>query len=118
MRTIRVHIVLASAAALAACGSSDDTGSSGARKLDEYSARAVAAELVKPRLRDPNSAVFSNITFKQETPTRSMIICGHVNSKNGFGGMTGPQRFVLGGTVAIEEEIGAANMNTVWREYC
>ncbi len=117
-------IVIASALMLAACGSSDDTGTpvgdsgSGARQLTAYSAQAVAEELIKPRLKDPSSAEFSNITFKQETATRSMIICGNVNSKNGFGGMTGPQRFVTGGTVAIEEEIGAANMDTLWKEYC
>lgn len=112
-----VAIVTASAA-LAACGSADNTGSSGARQLTAYSAKAVAEELIKPRLKDPSSAEFSNITFKQETASRSMIICGYVNSKNGFGGMTGPQRFVTGGTVAIEEEIGAANMNALWKEYC
>ena len=110
-------LAIASAFALMSCGSSADNDS-GLPRLDAFSAQAVAGELIKPRLKDPSSAEFSNITFKQSTAERSMIICGYVNSKNAFGGMTGPQRFVTGGTVAIEDEIGAANMDTLWNLYC
>lgn len=110
-------------ALLSACGSSESGtttgGESGAsRQITAIEAEMVAKELIKPRLRDPSSATFSNITFQQATSSRGIIICGHVNSKNGFGGMTGPQRFVTGGTVVVEEEVGQANMDIMWAEFC
>ncbi len=39
---------------------------------------------VAVKLRDPNSAVFSNVRFV--TPK---LVCGSVNAKNGYGGYTG-----------------------------
>ena len=78
----------------------------------------VAEALIKPKLRDPDSAVFSGIIFHEETADSGPIVCGYVNSRNAFGGMTGPQRFITGGTVIIEEEIGAANMDIAWRRFC
>lgn len=52
----------------------------------EAATRKVRAErLVKNRLRDPDSATFKHYTNG----------CGSVNAKNGFGGMTGEQNFVI-----------------------
>jgi hypothetical protein len=49
-------------------------------------------DAVRSKLRDPDSAKFRNLTFHrfQGAP----IVCGEVNSKNGFGGMTGYQGFI------------------------
>jgi len=53
-----------------------------------------------------------------ETADRPIIICGLVNSKNSFGGMTGNQRFILGGAIMIEEEFTTEQMNTAWQTFC
>ena len=52
------------------------------------------------------------------TEDSSAIICGYVNSRNGFGGMTGPQRFIAGGTVLIEEQVTAEQMQSAWNDFC
>jgi hypothetical protein len=67
---------------------------------------------VKSRLRDPDSAKFSDVhtaDFKG-----NMVVCGHVNAANGFGGKTGLQKFVgVGDTVFLEEE-GSDAVNEAW----
>ena len=52
---------------------------------------------VRAQLRDPDSAVFSDVVRKGE------VACGYVNGANAFGGMAGRQRFVwISGTAHIE----------------
>lgn len=73
---------------------------------------------VTKRLRDPESAKFSNAIISRKTG--SPIVCGFVNSKNGFGGYTGAQRFISAGkTLAIlETDMAAGEMDKSWREFC
>ncbi len=52
-------------------------------------------DIVRSQLRDPDSAKFSSVTVIGEGENR--IACGWVNSKNGFGGYTGDQPFMLRG---------------------
>ena len=85
---------------------------------DDVTWKLVAERVVKERLRDPDSAEFSNMQVSPPTEDRSAIICGYVNSKNGFGGMTGPQRFIAGGTVLIEEQVTAEQMQIAWNQFC
>ncbi|MEG3089181.1 hypothetical protein [Sphingomonas sp. PB4P5] len=80
--------------------------------------RAAAQELVKQHLHDPSSAEFSDIRVIPAGGGKPIIVCGKVNSKNGFGGMNGAKRFVVGGTVAVEEEVGEADMNQLWATFC
>lgn len=54
-------------------------------KVDPFVAAAQAR--VKQQLRDPRSAVFHEMTIKTVAGERG--ICGEVNAKNAFGGMTG-----------------------------
>jgi hypothetical protein len=75
-------------------------------------------ELVRQKLRDPGSAEFIVLKVRLSDPSHSAIVCGTVNARNGFGGMSGSQRFVVGGTVALEDEIGAADMDQIWRQFC
>lgn len=75
---------------------------------------------IRQRLRDPNSAEFTDM--------RTIVVnganvgaCGRVNSKNGFGGMSGPVRFIGGGSInAIEGDgtMDAANFNAAWARMC
>lgn len=65
--------------------------------------------LVRARLRDPDSAKFQHLGRG----------CGYVNSKNGFGGMSGNVEFVVGTNdkVAFRADNPKA-FDTVWREHC
>ena len=65
--------------------------------------------LVKSRLRDPSSAEFKHVNSS----------CGYVNSKNGFGGMSGDKKFI----VAKDNSVGFRDDNSeefdkAWRKYC
>jgi hypothetical protein len=50
---------------------------------------AHAQNAVRAKLRDPGSAQFGYIK-----PGKPGVMCGRVNSKNGFGGYAGSQQFV------------------------
>lgn len=80
----------------------------------------LAQDRVKARLRDPGSAQFSEVRSVQVGGSTAGV-CGKVNSKNGFGGMSGPKRFIIGGTVSAIEGDGlmdAANFDAAWRQIC
>src|SRR3546814_20001358 len=75
--------------------------------------KAAADKLVRRQLRDPESAIFSDMYVVGPRPARSAVVCGTVNSRNGFGGMAGGTRFIVGPTIVCKgqaEEIG--------REWC
>jgi hypothetical protein len=59
-----------------------------------YLAKAAITKI----MRDPDSAVFGDVFFvndrKSATGYYVPVVCGSVNGKNGFGGMTGQKRFV------------------------
>lgn len=60
-----------------------------------------AREIVKTQLRDPGSAQFRGLRLKD-----SNTVCGEVNAKNGFGGYSGWQSFVVGSggrTVTLDQ---------------
>ncbi|MEM6857915.1 MAG: hypothetical protein AAF559_08590 [Pseudomonadota bacterium] len=97
---------------------SDTAPESAPLPTDEVTWKLVAERVVKERLRDPDSAEFSDMQVHPPTEDRAAIICGYVNSKNGFGGMTGPQRFIAGGTVLIEEQVTAEQMQFAWDRFC
>lgn len=69
------------------------------------------------RLRDPQSAIFTNTATYRGSG--SPVVCGHVNSKNGFGGYAGTQRFVAAGDLSyLESEMQPGAMDSVWRQVC
>ena len=79
--------------------------------------KAAAEQLIKQRLRDPASAEFSALEVHR-VPGRATVVCGLVNSRNGFGGMSGPQRFIAGDQVLVGEDIPAAYMAEEWNRQC
>ncbi len=85
---------------------------------EDYAWKEAAKDVVRAKLRDPESAEFTSMKVYPETDDRATIICGYVNSRNGFGGMTGPQRFIAGGVVMLEEEFTAAQMTIAWTKFC
>ena len=109
--------------AIGSQGRSVDSGPDAASEpapppTDDVTWKLVAETVIKERLRDPDSAEFSDMQVYPPTEDRSAIICGYVNSRNGFGGMTGPQRFIAGGTVLIEEQVTAEQMQIAWDQFC
>ena len=78
----------------------------------------VAAEtLIKQRLRDPSSAEFSSLEVHR-VPGRPVVVCGLVNSRNGFGGMSGPQPFIAGEEVLFGQDVPSRYMTDEWKRQC
>jgi hypothetical protein len=58
----------------------------------------VAKMVVLKQLRDPDSAKFGNINVYGDRKLKGQnvgVACGSVNSKNGFGGYSGAQKFII-----------------------
>ncbi|MES3042663.1 hypothetical protein [Sphingomonas faeni] len=70
---------------------------------------------VRAILRDPESAKFSDMSVRTSP---AVAVCGYVNSKNGFGGMTGKQRFISGAVTAVEDQLGVGEMDELWGKVC
>lgn len=72
--------------------------------MDEDDKHAIfdAHALVEAQLRDPDSAVFDDQRSWLQEPNvvvrrlagKPVIVCGWVNAKNGYGGMTGDQVYI------------------------
>lgn len=83
----------------------------------EIWAERMTREAVLAKLRDPASATFSNVHTRRVGT--GVVTCGYVNSRNGYGGMSGPHQFVgAGSTTFLEEEVGLRDMAVVWSELC
>lgn len=80
---MRVVFVLA-VAGLAALPACTEAG----RKI------AAAEEAVRGALKDPGSAIFSGVTLGR-FGSGVEGVCGTVNARNGFGGMSGPKPFAV-----------------------
>lgn len=59
--------------------------------LDDREKQFWAREIVKVELRDPDSAKFRGLFVKDKD-----TVCGEINAKNGLGGYSGWQPFVVG----------------------
>jgi hypothetical protein len=70
---------------------------------------------VRAILKDPESASFSGLVAHTSP---ALAVCGYVNSKNGFGGMTGEQRFISGTITALEEQMPRGEMDRLWNKVC
>jgi hypothetical protein len=83
----------------------------------DYSYIAMNQERVRSKLKDPNSAQFSGVFISKAAG--APIICGKINAKNSFGGYTGYQRFISGGTIQVlETEMRAGEMDKLWLQLC
>ncbi len=113
----------AAIAASAPVAPASETRAYAAMDRDDKHAIFAAHRLVQARLRDPDSAVFDKQQSWLQDPEvlvrridgKPAIICGWVNAKKGFGGMTGDQAYVVNlrdGSVVI----GAGS--TLLRFYC
>jgi hypothetical protein len=92
------------------------------RKAYAASAKHVEAEkyaattrtLVTAMLKDPASGRFG-IVFHG----RGKSVCGTINARNGFGGMTGQKAFVrVGNALPMFEDSWNESFVTAWNKYC
>lgn len=75
-------------------------------------------DAAKIKLKDPGSAQFRGVYFNRGVDGVPMT-CGEVNSKNGFGGYTGFQRFISGGKPELtfmEEQV--SDFSSAWNKFC
>lgn len=84
--------------------------------VSDWQRVARAETEVRKMLRAPDSAKFEDVRVSNRGGTP--IVCGYVNSQNGFGGMTGRQRFVSGSVTAIEEKMEPGGMDKAWAKVC
>lgn len=76
-------------------------------------------EMVKAKLKDPDSAKFKDVFFNRGSDNIPLT-CGQVNSKNSLGGYGGYQRFVSGGSAEltfVEEQV-AGSFAPIWKRFC
>ena len=78
-------------------------------------------------MRDPASAVFSDVFFVNDRQSENgyyvPVVCGTVNGKNGFGGMTGAKHFVapmsdLVQGLWLEGTTAQNTVSTEWNRFC
>lgn len=86
MRKLRA--ALTGLSMLAACGEPQQSRTIVRTPLDA-TLQAEARRAIGDNLRDPGSATYRNYRGYSWIEIRSVIICVDVNSRNGFGGMTG-----------------------------
>lgn len=92
----------------ASCGSPESN------EPNEAGMIVIARKAVEAKLRDPESAQYRNEhlgSFKGVP-----VICGEVNAKNGFGGMSGYERFISNGGEAtvLTSDMEPAEFAKVW----
>lgn len=87
-----------------------------ARRTERQRVRDAQA-MVRARLKDPESAEFSNVTVAQHGDT--VATCGYVNAKNSFGGFTGKKSFlVVGSLAATEDDLEPGVFTAMWNRVC
>ena len=109
---VRLLVMLLIASTLGACRKSDKESAS------EWDPRIIKAgqDYVRHRLRDPESAVFTNMKVNNREVIP--VVCGEVNARNGFGGMAGRERFIVGEKVGLESDFSPSEFETYWAREC
>jgi hypothetical protein len=96
------------------------------RNLSPANAIAEAKSTITSRLKDPESARFSDVSYKTSPNARGEptdVVCGMVNAKNSYGGYTGAKPFVyfvdrrephMADGVGFDAELGG----TIYKNFC
>lgn len=75
-------------------------------------------DAIKNRLKDPDSVQFKDVYFfrgKDNIP----VTCGQVNSKNSYGGYSGFQHFISGGSTELTFlETEVQDFANAWNSFC
>ncbi|WP_149720978.1 hypothetical protein [Alcaligenes faecalis] len=113
-RSVVVLSVFMFAGLLTACGDGKDSASKKASeaRMTEIKLQRLVRGFVTAKLKDPDSAQFRN----------QKGICGEVNAKNSFGGMTGYTRFMASNEnfVVMENDpaLERGAFAEVWEQFC
>lgn len=75
-------------------------------------------ERVSEQLREPESAIFSDLEVHARSDQQTPVVCGRVNSRNGFGGMSGPQRFIAIDGITFEQQAASEVFQQSWALHC
>lgn len=85
----------------------------------------VVEAAVRPVLRDPQSAIFRDLSATNDRKIgkspAGLVVCGYVNAKNGFGGYTGDKMFInfyATRMVEIEPTPNTNKFNASWNKLC
>ncbi len=114
----RVSQMVVTACALAACGGGGDSQPA-PRVLSDAEQIAMAQEGMRKRLKDPESARFTDVRIGLRMAGNVGAVCGKVNSKNSFGGYSGAQRFIAAGDMAfLEDDMAEGEMDKSWAQLC
>ena len=97
------------------------------RSLKPADAMAEARSEVTGKLKDPESARFTDVTYRPDQPNArgepTDVVCGMINAKNSYGGYTGAKPFVyfvdrrqvtMSDGIGLERELGL----TIYRNFC
>lgn len=72
---------------------------------------------LKNRLKDPASAQFRNVFISSISGKR--VVCGEVNARNSYGGLTGFERFVAAPVIQVTESgMEAYDFAVTWEKFC
>ena len=113
----RLAMAGACAAVLMACGQGEPaTPAKASGTVDDARFEVLATDKVRATLREPDSAKFDGTYVSTKGGAR--VLCGYVNSRNGMGGMSGRQRFVAAGVTAVEDQMAAGEMDSLWKLAC
>lgn len=88
------------------------------KSANESKVISAAFSTVRASLKDPSSADFGQVVMRSKDAGIS-VACGTVNAKNGFGGYSGPQRFIYTherSSVAFDD--GSASFSLTWGSLC
>lgn len=114
-------VVLAAAGLLmGGCGETPKQAENKARiskSIDDNAIMRRVREQVRHGLRNPEAAVFSG---ERATDFNGMTAaCGYVSAPNGFGAMSGRQRYIGSGSgvVLFEEDLGSETMGDLWTQF-
>src|SRR3546814_18914070 len=102
---------------VATCSKLNERGSGDTNLVPSAAIYQAAAEkLVRRQLRDPESAIFSDMYVVGPRPDRSAVVCGTVTSRTGFGGMAGGHSFIAGHPICVEGQEGVGLEERVGEE--
>jgi hypothetical protein len=93
----RRDIVVAAALALSVPVGAQEAAFTAEQRAEGEAKIRIAAQHLATSVRDPSSTSFRNVFIQKRVTDKGepLTLCGEVNGKNGYGGFTGFQPFIL-----------------------
>lgn len=90
----------------------------------KYFAIQSGKERLESSLKDPSSVEYGDVWVgrlrSKDDDKGILVACGYFNARNGFGGMSGKNRFIAGsgGILLTDENPGGGVMDLMWKQAC